>query len=89
MKAFELDVKILKIFINFRKIPGGYDKADIIHMLPTALGIFTENQWGAVDPNYLSTVNEILQMNSISVLDAVKAVGIVKTMECKLKIIKN
>lgn len=54
-------------------------------MLPTALGIFTENQWGTVDPNYLSTVNEILEMNGMSVQDAVKAVGIVKTIQDKFK----
>ncbi len=47
-------------------------------MLPLALGSFTENQWGPVDTNYLSTINEILSVNGLSVLDAVKAVGIVK-----------
>ncbi len=47
-------------------------------MLPMALGSFTENQWGPVDTNYLSTINEILDVNGLSVLDAVKSVGIVR-----------
>lgn len=66
------------------KIPDGYTKPEIIEMLPTGLGIFTENQWGSVNANYLSSVNEVLELNGLSVLDAVKAVGIVTIIEVKL-----
>lgn len=48
-------------------------------MLPMALGIFNENQWGKVDTNHLLTINEILELNQLSVKEAVRAVGIVCT----------
>lgn len=47
-------------------------------MLPTALGAFTENQWGPVNTNQLSVVHDILEENDLSVLNAVMAVGMVK-----------
>lgn len=43
-----------------------------------AIGVFTENQWGPVDTNYLSTINDMLKLNGLSVLDAVKAVAVVR-----------
>ncbi|KAG4077329.1 hypothetical protein HA402_009730 [Bradysia odoriphaga] len=58
------------------KIPDGFSKDDIIKMLPSALGVFTENQWGPVNTEYLNTVNETLLLNGLSVLDAADAVGI-------------
>lgn len=50
-------------------------------MLPTALGIFNENQWGVINTNYLTVVDEVMELNNLNVLDAVKAVGIVLNIQ--------
>ncbi|XP_037050326.1 sodium channel protein Nach [Bradysia coprophila] len=63
-------------FVNSIKIPDGVSREDIVKMLPSALGVFTENQWGPVNTEYLNTVHETLLLNGLSILDAVKAVGI-------------
>ncbi|KAG4077380.1 hypothetical protein HA402_009781 [Bradysia odoriphaga] len=65
-----------KQFVEKLRIPVGYNKAEIVNMFPSAIGVFTENQWGPVDTNSFSTVNEILQNNGLSVLDAANAVGV-------------
>lgn len=66
------------ILFCFSKIPNGFSKDDIMKMLPSALGAFTENQWGPVNSEHLNTVNETLRLNGLSVLDVVNVVGIVR-----------
>lgn len=63
------------------QLSDGYTASDILAMLPTALGAFTENQWGPIDTNQLSTVHDILRQNRLTVLDAVKAVGLVRGIQ--------
>lgn len=67
-------VNLLQIF---SKIPAGFTKNEVLDMLPTALGIFNENQWGIENSNYLTVVNEVMELNNLNVLETVKAVGIV------------
>ncbi|KAJ6635204.1 Sodium channel protein Nach [Pseudolycoriella hygida] len=62
-------------FVDKMKIPNGITKSDILQMLPSALGTFTDIQWRTIDINYFTTINEVLEANRLSVFDTVRAVG--------------
>ncbi|KAG4077324.1 hypothetical protein HA402_009725 [Bradysia odoriphaga] len=64
-----------KRFVEKLRISDEYTKSDLLAMLPTALGVFTDNQWGQEDTNQLSMVHDLLRQNGLSVLDAVRAVS--------------